>query len=192
MKTTRPVYPRVRTHVIAALALLVCFLAPRPISGQWFGKKESAEPALLGVSAQGSTTERASLLELARAQLGRRYLFGGEQPEEGFDCSGLMRYLMRTLGVSLPRTSAQQAQAGEAVPTEVASLRVGDLLTFGKGGRVSHIGVYVGDGRYVHASSGSGRVVEARLGRTLGLLQWLGARRVLATRGDTLRPVLAN
>jgi cell wall-associated NlpC family hydrolase len=89
--------------------------------------------------------------------------------------------------LSLPRTANSQSFAGQAVPRDVAMLRPGDLLTFGKGKRVTHIGIYVGDGRLVHASTGKRRVVETTIGEATSWFSrhWLGARRLLAT-ADTL------
>ena len=110
-------------------------------------------------------------------------MFGGTTPN-GFDCSGLVRYVMAALRVELPRTAAQQARIGDEVSTDPGSLRPGDLLTFGHRGRggVSHIGIYVGQGRYVHASSVAGRVIESDLNRTGSPLikAWRGVRRIVA------------
>ena len=126
---------------------------------------------------------RDSLVNVARAQIGTRYVFGGTTPR-GFDCSGLVRYVMAALEVELPRTAAQQARIGDEVSTDPSSLRPGDLLTFGKKGRrgVSHIGIYVGQGRYVHASSVAGRVIESDRNRTGSPLikAWRGVRRIVA------------
>jgi hypothetical protein len=123
---------------------------------------------------------RDSVVELARQQLGRRYVFGGTSPSRGFDCSGFTQYLARAFGVTLPRTAAQQAAAGQEIPRDPSLLRPGDLLTFGRGNRVTHIGVYVGNGRYVHASSGRGEITESSLDRPQSSLvrAWLGVRRV--------------
>jgi cell wall-associated NlpC family hydrolase len=130
---------------------------------------------------------RDSLVALARAQVGRRYVFGGESPEGGFDCSGLVRYLLATFDTRIPRTAAQQARVGAAVARDATRLRPGDLLTFGAGRRTSHIGIYVGDGRFVHASSAAGRVIESRLDRRPSRLikPWRGVRRVLSATDST-------
>lgn len=129
-----------------------------------------------------------SLVDLARAQIGRRYLFGGNDPGEGFDCSGFTRYLMRALNVVLPRTANEQAQMGEEIPRDPRFLRIGDLLTFGDGLRITHVGVYIGNGRYVHASSVAGQIVESRLDRRESSLirAWRGVRRVLSDHDSTL------
>ncbi|MFL5538694.1 MAG: C40 family peptidase [Longimicrobiaceae bacterium] len=135
---------------------------------------------------------RDSVVQLARAQLGRRYLFGGTTPA-GFDCSGFLKYLMRAAGVELPRTAAEQARAGREIPRDPSQLRPGDLLTFGRGGRVTHVGMYVGNGRFIHASTGSHRIVEANLDRPASSLvrAWYGVRRLLAD-DDTATAVAAR
>lgn len=139
--------------------------------------------AALNASAQSM---RDSIVSLARAQVGTRYVLGGETPDRGFDCSGLVRYLMAAWNVALPRTAAQQARSGLAVGKDTTSLRPGDLLTFGRGKRASHIGIYVGEGRFIHASSKAGRVVESKLHRppARGIKPLRGARRFVVT-GDS-------
>lgn len=132
---------------------------------------------------------RDSLVTMARAQVGTKYVHGGQSPEGGFDCSGLVKYVMASLHVRLPRTAAQQAATGLAVTRDADRLRPGDLLTFGKGNRgVSHIGIYVGNGRYVHASSVAGRVIESALDRPRSPLikSWRGVRRVVAADADSV------
>lgn len=131
---------------------------------------------------------RDSLVSMARAQVGTKYVRGGQSPENGFDCSGLVRYVMAVVRVQLPRTAAQQAIAGASVDRDTTSLQPGDLLTFGKGKRgVSHIGIYVGNGRYVHASSVAGHVIESEIQRPRSPLikPWRGVRRVLSGNAPT-------
>ena len=128
---------------------------------------------------------RDSVVVLARQQIGTKYRFGGTTPKGGFDCSGFVRYVLAALQISLPRTAQQQAGVGSNVPKDTTSLKPGDLLTFGKGNKVTHIGIYVGDGRYVHASPKAGRVIETSLERTTSPLVkiWRGGRRLLADAG---------
>lgn len=131
---------------------------------------------------------RDSIVALVRAQVGRKYKRGGESPRYGFDCSGLVHYVMAALKIDLPRTAKDQAQFGLGVPKDATELKPGDLLTFGydkKG--VSHIGIYVGDGRFVHASSAAGRVIESPLDRPIvrRVKPWRGARRVLTDADST-------
>lgn len=129
-----------------------------------------------------------SLVALARAQIGRRYVFGGATPQHGFDCSGLVRYVLAALHIDIARTANEQAHAGATVPRDRAQLRPGDLVTFGPAKHpIDHIGIYVGDGRFVQASSRAGRVIETPLDRRLihGAKPWRGARRL--TPADSTR-----
>jgi cell wall-associated NlpC family hydrolase len=90
---------------------------------------------------------------------------------------------MTALHVAVPRTAAEQAAVGLAVDRGTTPLRPGDLLTFGKGKRgISHIGIYVGNGRFVHASSVAGRVIESDVDRPRAPLikPWRGTRRILS------------
>ena len=123
---------------------------------------------------------RDSIAALAIAQLGTPYVFGGATPQSGFDCSGLVRYVFAQAYWTPPRTAQLQALSGFAI--DRASLQPGDLLTFGDGPGASHVGIYVGEGLYVHASSIAGRVILSRLDRTpTKLIRPIrGARRLLA------------
>lgn len=97
-------------------------------------------------------------LTTAESLLGTRYVWGGDSPGGGFDCSGFVQYVYGLNGIPLPRTSRQQARAGEALPTRLSDLAPGDLLVFaGDGRRVDHVAIYAGDGRILHSSrSGQG------------------------------------
>lgn len=131
---------------------------------------------------------RDSLVRRARAQIGRRYVLGGTSPDRGFDCSGLVKYVMAALKVDLPRTAARQALVGNSIGLDTAQLQPGDLLAFGRGRAASHIGIYVGNGRYVHASSVAGRVIESKIDRPQSRLvkRWRDSRRVVPVASDTL------
>lgn len=122
-----------------------------------------------------------SVVARAREQLGKRYRAASSSPDLGFDCSGLVKYVLSTFGVDLPHNSARIAGVGEAVSADVASLRPGDLLIFGRGrsGGISHVGIYVGDGRMIHASTGQRRVIETTLPSSTSALRLRAARRVL-------------
>ena len=115
----------------------------------------------------------------ALALLGTPYVFGGEA-RSGLDCSGFVRQVFTPLGVALPRVSADQARAGAAVDDH--DLRPGDLLFFDTEGRgrVSHVGIYLGDDQFISANSYLGRVSVDRLrsDRYWGP-RYLWARRVL-------------
>jgi hypothetical protein len=138
-------------------------------------------PIFEGMSASAFSL-RDSMVALARAQIGVRYRHGGDSPKRGFDCSGLVQYVMARLDLSLPRTARQQAGIGVVVERDTSQLRPGDLLTFSsrREGSVSHVGIYVGNGRFVHASSVAGRVIESLLDRPPAprIKIWHGVRRI--------------
>jgi cell wall-associated NlpC family hydrolase len=167
-----------RNHGLRALVCAAMLALPAGLAAQ----QAPAHP-------QRTQARRDSVVQLARAQLGRRYIFGGTTPA-GFDCSGFLKYLMRAMGYELPRTAAEQAHAGREIPRDPSLLRPGDILTFGHGGRVTHVGVYIGNGRFIHASTGSMRIVEAQLDRPQSALvrAWYGVRRLLSDE-DSARAV---
>ena len=84
--------------------------------------------------------------------VGTRYQYGGSSPLTGFDCSGLVQFSYREAGLSLPRTTEEQRRASRAIPR--ADLQPGDLIFFDHEGlKNSHVGVYIGEGAFVHAPS---------------------------------------
>jgi murein DD-endopeptidase len=100
------------------------------------------------------------MIKRGLALLGTPYRWGGTSPEKGFDCSGLVGYVYRsTLGIELPRISRDMANVGELV-RDRDSLQQGDLVFFSRrGGRVDHVGIYLGDGSFLHAPR-TGKDVE--------------------------------
>lgn len=88
---------------------------------------------------------------LALSMIGVQYKYGGANPREGFDCSGLVYYAYTSNGLAAPRTSQEQFSAARRISLEEAL--AGDLLFFQDQERLSHVGIYLGDGRFVHAPS---------------------------------------
>lgn len=103
--------------------------------------------------------ERAAAI--AVTQIGVPYRYGGSDTR-GFDCSGLVHYAYRRSGMTIPRTTADLWR--HATPVPRAELRTGDILFFDIDGKVSHVGLYLGDGRFVHAPSSGKAVAVANLG----------------------------
>ncbi|MEH6491015.1 C40 family peptidase [Halopseudomonas sp.] len=114
--------------------------------------------------------------------IGTPYRYGGTSPDTGFDCSGLIQYVYReAAGVNLPRTTAGLTSMRTAKPSESA-LVPGDLLLFAmNGGRVNHAGIYIGEGRFLHAPSTGGAVRVDELGARYWQRTYKGARRVLSS-----------
>ena len=118
------------------------------------------------------------LLRRAFALLGTPYRWGGNSPDRGFDCSGLVGYVYRTaLGIDLPRISRDQARAGERV-ADRAAMAAGDLVFFGRRGRVDHVGIYIGEGKFVHAPSRGKDVMVSSLDEGYWGRRFVQARRV--------------
>jgi len=92
---------------------------------------------------------------IALRQVGTAYRYGGASPT-GFDCSGLVQYSYLEAGMAVPRTTSQLWHSAGTVPYD--DLRVGDLLFFRFDGKMSHVGIYVGDDKFVHAPSTGRRV----------------------------------
>ena len=108
------------------------------------------EYAVAQREARGDAYLREELVRSARSFLGVPYLWGGASAETGFDCSGLTMTVYQLNGFDLPRTSRDQFKAGS--PVDRSSLEKGDLLFFaGAGGRISHVGIYAGNGLFIHA-----------------------------------------
>jgi cell wall-associated NlpC family hydrolase len=118
------------------------------------------------------------ILSKAVSLLGTPYRWGGTSPEAGFDCSGLVGYVFRTaLGMDLPRVSRDQAKTGELI-SDRAALVAGDLVFFGRRGRVDHVGIYVGEGRFLHAPSTGKDVRVDSLANGYWSNKFMQARRV--------------
>jgi cell wall-associated NlpC family hydrolase len=117
-------------------------------AGMWgLGGVSSGWAVQLDAAVGGSSPGGQQIVELAKRHLGVPYVWGGSGPR-GFDCSGLVQSVYRQAGIDLPRTSREQAQAGQPVPS-LAEARPGDLVAYGS--PVDHIGIYAGNNTMVVA-----------------------------------------
>lgn len=108
--------------------------------------------------------------------VGTPYRYGGNTPESGFDCSGLIGYVYKLrAGVMAPRTTGGLIDWGTGISAQ--SLRTGDLVVFAQNGRANHAGIYVGEGRFVHAPSTGGTVRLDRLNSSYWAKQQVSYRR---------------
>ena len=141
--------------LLLTLALASCATTPPPPPPASAG---STKPSAAGPG------DRAAAL--AQTMVGKPYKYGGSSPS-GFDCSGLVQYSFKQAGVSLPHNTVQQRSASRLI--KVAELRRGDLLFFDQEGKkYGHVGIYLGEGKFVHAPS-SGKSVRSD---TLGNPYW--------------------
>jgi cell wall-associated NlpC family hydrolase len=152
--------------------------APPPVSQV----PPALEPVYDGAVSDEAARVSVSVVETALDAMGTPYRWGGTD-SDGYDCSGLIQWAYHQHGILLPRTSRDQARTGSAVDRSVDALRPGDILTFSEsGGGVTHVGLYVGNGRFIHSSSTGVRLSslsaedpDSRWWRA----RWVGARRIL-------------
>ncbi|HEY0772741.1 MAG TPA: C40 family peptidase, partial [Nocardioidaceae bacterium] len=104
--------------------------------------------AVAGTGSAGATADGLAVVEEARKYLGIPYLWGGTDPQQGLDCSGLVQLVYKQFGIDLPRVSYQQATAGRPVAS-MAEARPGDILAFDS--PVDHVAIYIGDGKMIEA-----------------------------------------
>lgn len=142
-------------------------------------RRRSATAALVlalvvGAASLAGCTPGNAAVDAARQQIGRPYRYGGATPS-GFDCSGLTSWAWKQAGVTLPRTSRDQAAWATRITR--AEAQPGDLVFYsssGPRGTVSHVALYAGNGRIIHASSSRGRVEEASVDYWSGHLVGFG------------------
>ncbi len=121
----------------------------------------SRDPGANGRMGPASSDVRGSIAQLALSMVGVQYRYGGAHPSDGFDCSGLVYYTYAANGHAVPRTS--QAQFNAARKISLAQAAEGDLLFFQDQEKLSHVGIYLGDGQFVHAPSSGDTVRVARI-----------------------------
>jgi cell wall-associated NlpC family hydrolase len=165
------------THTRRLLSLLavmgaVAFALVKPLPGRAAGAVRKAAPTR---TTQSRSTFGVRIVAYAKRFRGIRYVYGGTSPRSGFDCSGFVRFVYAHFGITLPHSSYGDFDRGRRVSR--SSLRPGDLVFFDG---VGHVGIYVGNGRFIHAPHSGTRV------RIEQLAGWYGSRFVGARR---IRPV---
>ncbi|MDE5126735.1 NlpC/P60 family protein [Paenibacillus larvae] len=130
---------------------------------------KKVEPA---TSKEIASTDKKSIVSKATGQVGVPYLWGGSSPS-GFDCSGLVTYIFKQQGINLPRTSSGMYGVG----TSVSNPEQGDLVFFANGGKVFHVGVYVGGNRFISATDDGVKIDS--LGNSYWNKYYIGAKKVM-------------
>lgn len=139
-------------------------------------KKAVAKPATTTTTTQApvqSSSRGQQIVNIARQYIGSRYVYGGTTPA-GFDCSGFVQYVYRQAGISIPRVTYSQVNAGTRVSR--ANLQAGDLVFFTGN---SHVGIYDGNGNVIHASTPSTGVIVSSMSTNWYTYNYAGATRVL-------------
>ena len=173
-----------RATALAVVAYLM--LSGRPVAAD----EPSPAPPSAGVATIVAEAG-AEVVFRALSLLGVRYQFGGNSPDTGLDCSGLVRLVFHeTLGLPLPRRSEEISRVGGSIAT--TELQPGDLVFFNTLRRAfSHVGIYIGNNQFVHAPSSGGSIRVENLGSDYWVRRFDGARRVLVA-GSATGPTSAG
>lgn len=140
----------------------------------------TALPSLKGLTEQIDFGDslRERVVQAGMEAIGTPYVFGGNDPEDGFDCSGLVSFVFKEIaGMDLPRRAIEQRAEGKSVPR--ADLQPGDLVFFAttrNRARVSHVGIYIGDSKFVHAPRRGSNVRVSSMGEAYWSKRYKGAR----------------
>ena len=164
-----------RLFALAAVGLVLggCGAPPK----QYVASRASVPPVYRGIEGASSAQVRELALH-ALSLVGTPYRFGGASPDSGFDCSGLIFYVyQRGIGVALPRDTQRLSEVGVSVVAD--ALEPGDLVFFNTTGRAySHVGLYLGEGRFIHAPTTGGAVQLVDIRDRYWQMRYDGARRL--------------
>ncbi len=142
-----------------------------------------AEKSLRDLGGKAKDTA-SDITSYALSLIGVDYRFGGSTPDQGLDCSGLIRYVFQqATGLLLPRSAREQARVGESISKD--KLQPGDLVFFNtRRFQFSHVGLYIGDNRFIHAPSAGGAVQVVSLDNAYWQKAFNGARRIVGSLPD--------
>lgn len=148
------------------------------VSGSYISVNGSNQTNQSSQSSQTTDAKISKLVEFSKKQLGKPYVWGASGPS-GFDCSGFTSYIFKNgAGITLPRTSKSQATAGTKVDRK--DLKAGDLVFFATGGGgISHVGMYIGDGKFIHSTQPGDTVKIHSINSSYYSRTFVTARRVI-------------
>lgn len=159
----------------AARIIVCCVLLPTVLAGCAEWPEQPPPEAVTTAPAPAGSGLGEKVAALVKQQLGVPYVFGGHSPR-GFDCSGLVYYVYGQLGVSLPRTA--ESQFSRMPQVQLEALQPGDLVFFnGDPTGYMHVGIYIGDGWFVHAPGMGKAVTGAKLDNVYWKAHYIGAAR---------------
>jgi len=144
-------------------------------------KRFSLSDIVFGFGNKDGIPEKSKkIISLAKQKLGKRYVWGATGQRNTFDCSGLTTYVCKANGIKIPRRAIEQSKYGK--PVKRSELQPGDLVFFDtskrRRGYVNHVGIYIGNGKFIHASSAKKKVVITSLNKPFYSQRFKGARRV--------------
>lgn len=162
------------------LILIVSLLAACASAPQKPASKPRPKPAAIQLSALKADGLGREILLYTLSLLDIEYKFGGSNPEAGLDCSGMVAYIYKNAaGVQLPHNAAQIAALARPIPSQ--QMKVGDLVFFNTLGRsFSHMGIYIGDGKFVHAPRSNSAIRVDRLDNRYFAQRFEGGRTLFA------------
>ncbi len=154
---------------------MACFWLPSPA---WSTEADFTESATALTKLHDFTDQASELTMRAMALIGIHYKYGGNSPENGMDCSGLVRYVFKEAwGTNLPRTSEEISRLGKRIATQ--DLQPGDLVFYNTLRHTfSHVGIYLGDNKFIHSPATGGKVRIESMNLSYWKNRFNGARRI--------------
>ena len=147
------------------------------VSGKYLTEQQPSSGSTPVTPSTGGSGAAAEIAEFVMSFVGYSYVYGGSKPSTGFDCSGLMYYCLTQYGYSMNRVANDQMSQGTAVSRD--QLIVGDLVFFGSGGEITHVGIYIGGGRFIHAANPRKGVIISSLSESYYNARYFGANRII-------------
>ena len=167
---------------LSLYAMYMATLGNRPDlfgGSEYIGKYYTADYEKYEIPPEALEDEQfAAIIKEAEKYLGYPYVWGGSTPATSFDCSGFVQYVYRHFGFNITRTATSQYyNDGEHVSR--SELMPGDLVFFGSGGEITHVGIYIGGGRFIHAANPRKGVIISSLSESYYNARYFGANRII-------------